>query len=210
MDKKKLLELNLSEEQADKVLQLIKSSHIDKAKFEQKEAEVKNLQAQLQERDEQISGLKKFEGDNEALKTKLKELETTNKAKADEYDKTLLVERKKSAVRFALLEDESGKPHDVSMVAGMFNLDNIILNDDGTIATGFKEQNDTLRKDKGFLFNSVEQGKEDKGTKRFGSTPPDGQKKPPVTDTPENFGARLAQSKLAMLGIKPKSDNNEQ
>lgn len=207
MDKKKLLELGLTEEQATKVLEGLKAGYVDKAKFEQKETEAKNLSEQLTERDNQIKELKKFEGDNDALKTKLKELEDTNKAKADEYDKTLLIERKKSAIRLALLEDEAGKPHDVSMVAGMFNLDTINLNEDGTIASGYKEQNETLRKDKGFLFNTVQQGGEDKGTKRIGSTPADGQKKPPATDTPESFGARLAQNKLQMLGIKPKENN---
>ncbi len=206
MDKQKLLEMGLTDEQAKKVLDALKAGYVTKDSYDQKETEVKNLTTQLEERDTQITELKKFEGDSKDLKEKLKEMENTNKAKSEEYTKTLLLERKKSAIRFALLEDEGGKPHDVSMVAGMFNLDNINLNEDGTIASGFKEQNDTLRKDKAFLFNKVEQ-QQGKGTKRFGDTPPDGTKNPPPTDSPESFGARLAQNKLQMMGINTNTEN---
>jgi len=197
MDKKKLLEMGLTEEQAKQILQTLKEQYVDKTTVDQKDVEITNLKDQVKQRDTQIQSLQKFEGDNEELKTKLKEMETTNQAKADEYNKTLQLERKKSAIRFALLEDEGGKPYDVSMVAGMFNLDNINLNEDGTIANGFKEQNETLRQQKAFLFNTTQQG-----SKRMGSTPPDGQQGNPPADTPQAFGARLAQSKLQMMGIK--------
>lgn len=205
MDKKKLLEMGLTEEQATKVLKEIKDGFVTKDTLEQKQTEVTNLTEQVKQRDQQIESLKKFEGDNEQLKTKLQEMETTNKQKTDEYAKNLLVERKKSAIRFALLEDEGGKPYDVSMVAGMFNLDNINLNEDGTIANGFKEQNENLRKDKAFLFTQPEQG----GSKKVGKVPPDGSGGAPTTDTPEAFGARLAKNKLQMMGIKI-TENNEQ
>jgi len=207
MDKKKLLEMGLTEEQAKQILETLKAGYVDKATLSAKQLEVTNLNEQLKQRDEQIQSLKKFEGDNEELKSKIKEMESTNKTAADEHTKSLLLERKKSAIRFALLEDEAGKPHDVSMVAGMFNLDTINLNEDGSIANGFKEQNETLRKEKAFLFNSVQQGTKEKGTKRVGSTPGDGQDKPPVTDTPEAFGARLAQTRLQQMGIKVKTED---
>jgi len=197
MDKKTLLEMGLTEEQATKILQTLKEQYVVKATIDEKDVEITNLKKQVEERDDQIKSLEKFEGDNEQLKAKLDEMKTTNDAKTEEYNKTLLLERKKSAIRFALLEDEGGKPHDVAMVAGMFNLDNINLNEDGTIANGFKEQNENLRKEKAFLFNTTKPG-----TKKFGSTPPDGQDKNPPVDTPESFGARLAQTKLQQLGIK--------
>lgn len=202
MDKKKLLEMGLTEEQAKQVLEALKAGYVDKASLSAKEVEVNNLNEQLKQRDEQIQSLKKFEGDNEELKTKIKEMESTNKAAADEHTKTLLLEKKKSAIRFALLEDEAGKPHDVSMVAGMFNLDNINLNEDGSIANGFKEQNETLRKEKAFLFSNNQTQQKEKGTRRVGNTPGDGQDNPPATDTPEAFGARLAQTRLQQMGIK--------
>jgi len=210
MDKKKLLEMGVSEEQATNILNMVKSNYVDKSTFEQNKVELSNLKEQVKQRDEQIQSLKKFEGDNESLKAKIKEMESTNKTKDEEYSKTLLLEKKKSAIRFALLEDESGKPYDVSMVAGMFNLDNVNLNEDGTIANGFKEQNETLRKEKAFLFNTAtNQPGNNAGTKRVGSTPADGQNNPPKTDTPEAFGARLAQNKLQMMGIKVNSENNK-
>lgn len=206
MDKQKLQEMGLTEEQVKQVLDALKKGYVAKATFEQKETEIKSLKEQVQERDTQIESLKKFEGNNAELQTKIKEMETNNKTKADEYTKTLLQERKKSAVKFALLEDEGGKPYDVAMVAGMFNLDNINLNEDGSIANGFKEQNESLRKDKAFLFNVTQPGPQNTGTKRIGNTPADGQNNPPPADTPENFGAKLAQNKLQMMGIKPKTE----
>lgn len=207
MNKQQLQEMGLTEEQIKNVLDGLKKGYVDKATYDQKEAEVKNLTEQVKERDTQIESLKKFEGDNGQLQEKIKEMETANKAKTDEYTKSLLQERKKSAVRFALLEDEGGKPYDVAMVAGMFNLDNINLNEDGSIANGFKEQNEALRKDKAFLFNAAQQqGQQNPGTKRVGNTPADGTKNPPAPDTPENYGAKLAQSRLQMMGIKPKTE----
>lgn len=208
MDKQKLLEMGLTEEQAKQILDSLKKGYVDKVTFEQKTKELETLNEQVKQRDEQIESLKKFEGDNTQLQTKIKEMESTNKAKADEYTKTLLQERKKSAVRFALLEDEGGKPYDVSMVAGMFNLDTINLNEDGSIANGFKEQNEALRKDKAFLF-AAQQTQGNAGTRRFGNTPPDGQDKPPATDTPESFGARLAQTRLQQMGIKVKAQDSQ-
>jgi len=202
MDKKTLLEMGLTEEQATKILQTVKEQYVVKTTVDEKDVEITNLKKQVQERDTQIKSLEKFEGDNEQLKAKLEEMKTTNEAKTEEYNKTLLLERKKSAIRFALLEDEGGKPHDVSMVAGMFNLDNVNLNEDGTIANGFKEQNETLRKEKAFLFNTVKSG-----AKKFGSTPPDGKEANPPVDTPESFGARLAQTKLQQMGIKVKTED---
>ncbi len=203
MDKKKLLEMGLTEEQAKQVLDSLKANYVTKDSYDQQEVKVTNLTTQLKERDEQITELKKFEGDSKQLQEKITELETTNKAKSDEYANTLLLERKKSAIRFALLEDEGGKPHDVAMVAGMFNLDNINLNEDGTIASGYKEQNENLRQQKAFLFNTPQQ----QGSKRMGTPPADGQNNQPPVDTPEAFGARLAQTKLQMMGIK--TDNNK-
>lgn len=202
MDKKTLLEMGLNEEQATKILQTVKEEYVSKTSSDQKDVELTNLKEQLKQRDDQIKSLEKFEGDNEQLKAKLDEMKTANENKTEEYNKTLLLERKKSAIRFALLEDEGGKPFDVSMVAGMFNLDNINLNEDGSIANGFKEQNETLRKDKAFLFNTAQNG-----TKRVGITPPDGKEGNPPVDTPEAFGSRLAQNKLQMMGIKPNTDN---
>lgn len=199
--KKKLAELGLTEEQTKQILDTLKESYVEKSALEQTTTELNNLKQQVKDRDGQIKSLQKFEGDNEELKKKLEEMESTNKTKSDEYNNTLLLERKKNAVRFALLEDEGGKPFDVAMVAGMFNLDTINLNEDGTIANGFKEQNENLREQKAFLFSTPDNG----GTKKVGSTPPDGQKKKEI-DTPEAFGARLAQNKLQMLGIKTDSD----
>lgn len=201
MDKKKLMETGLTEDQATKVLEMLKQGYVEKSKVEQTETEVNSLKEQVKQRDDQLKSLKKFEGDNQELTKKLEEMEKSNQEKTDEWNKTLLLERKKSAIRLALLEDEAGKPHDVSMVAGMFNLDTINLNEDGTISNGFKEQNETLRKDKAFLFTTPNGS----GTKRVGNTPPDGTNNPPAVDTPESFGTRLAQNKLKMLGIEPKN-----
>lgn len=206
MDKKKLLEMGLTEEQATAIVKELKASYVDKGTLDQVKEQVSQLTEQVKERDSQIESLKKFEGDAQALQDKLKEMEESNKTKNAEYVTNLLTERKKNAIRLALLEDESGKPYDVSMVAGMFNLDNINLNEDGTIANGFKEQNETLRKDKAFLFNTTQQQTKENGFKRVGTTPADGKQNGEQVDTPEAYGARLAQAKLQMMGISQNTD----
>lgn len=213
MTKEQLLAAGLTEEQATNILKLhkeaIDGNYVPKHRFDEVNTELKTTKEQVIERDKQIAELKKFEGDSKALQEKITALENENAAKDKEYKANLALERKKNAIRLALLEDENGKPYDVDMVMGLFNLEQIVIDEEtGKIRSGFKEQNEAIRKEKAFLFSPKEdanKGGDGKpaGWKPTGTPPADGDKGGKGADPSVSFGKSLAQIKLGMMGIKP-------
>lgn len=209
MTKEQLLALGLSEEQATNILKLhkeaIDGNYVAKHRFDEVNGELTQSKEQVKERDKQITELKKFEGDSKALQEKITALETDNATKDKEYKANLALERKKNAIKLALLEDENGKPHDADMVMGLFNLELVVIDEaTGKISSGYKEQNDSIRKEKPFLFSAKEQPKPGTpGWKPAGNPPADGDKGAAGTDPSISYGKSLAQIKLGMMGIKP-------
>ena len=213
MTKEQLLAAGFTEEQATTILKLHKEAidgqYVAKHRFDEVNGELKTAKEQVTERDKQITELKKFEGDTKALQEKITALETDNATKDKEYQSKLNQERKMNAVKLALLEDENGKPHDVDMVMGLFNLEQVVIDEaTGKISSGFKEQNDAIRKEKAFLFSpkeDVNKGGDGKpaGWKPAGTPPADGDKGGGGADPSISFGKSLAQIKLGMMGIKP-------
>ncbi len=214
MKKEQLLALGFTEEQVTNILKLYKEAidgnYVAKHRFDEVNEELKTIKEQVKERDKQIADLKKFEGDAKTLQEKISALEAENAAKDKEYKANLALERKKNAIKLALLEDENGKPHDVDMVMGLFNLEQVVIDEEtGKITAGYKEQNEALRKEKAFLFGEKQPagGSEDKnknpGWKPQGQTPPDGNGGQGGTDPSISYGKHLAQLKLGMMGIQP-------
>jgi hypothetical protein len=213
MTKEQLLAAGFTEEQATNILKLYKEAidgnYVPKHRFDEVNAELKTTKEQVKERDTQIKELKKFEGDSKALQDKIAELEAANADKDKEYQSNLALERKKNAIRLALLEDENGKPYDAEMVMGLFNLEQVLIDEaTGKITSGYKEQNEALRKEKAFLFSpkeDINKGGDGKpaGWKPQGQTPPDGNGGQGGTDPSISYGKSLAQIKLGMMGIKP-------
>lgn len=208
MTKEQLLEAGFNDQQATTILDIYKKSldgkYVPKYRFDEVNTELKSTREQVAERDKQIGELKQLNGDSEALKTKIEELTRTNKEKDDEYKKALALEKKKNAIKLELLEDHEGKPHDTEMVMGLFDLDKVELDENtGKITKGFKEQRDTIRKEKVFLFEAKPTQKDDPvGWKPKGTNPKDGDGEPgPATS--EAYGKSLAAIKLGMMGIKP-------
>ena len=214
MTREQLLALGFTEEQVTNILKVhketIDGSYVPKHRFDEVNGELTQSKDQVKERDTQIKELKKFEGDSKALQDKITELETANSDKDKEYQSNLALERKKNAIRLSLLEDENGKPHDAEMVMGLFNLEQVLIDEaTGKITSGYKEQNDALRKEKAFLFGEKQPagGGDDKnknpGWKPQGQTPPDGNGGQGGTDPSISYGKSLAQIKLGMMGIQP-------
>lgn len=154
MDEKELLELGVAKEVAAKVA----SASIKELESVRTQAssELTKLKAQVTERDGQITELKKFKGSQEELQKKIEELENENKVKSAEFEKALLIERKNNAIRSSLISDPLGKPHDVDLVIGMVDIDKVSVDENGKIVGGFKEQLDTIKKEKAFLFQKAE------------------------------------------------------
>ena len=213
MTKEQLLAAGFTEEQATNILKLhkeaIDGNYVAKHRFDEVNGELKTSKEQVTERDKQITDLKKFEGDTKALQEEITTLESDNATKDKEYKANLALERKKNAIKLALLEDENGKPHDADMVMGLFNLEQVVIDEStGKISSGYKEQNDSIRKEKTFLFSAKEdggKGGEGKpaGWKPAGTPPADGDKGGAGSDPSISYGKSLAQIKLGMMGIKP-------
>ena len=214
MTKEQLLEAGFTEEQATNILKLhkeaIDGNYVAKHRFDEVNGELKMAKEQVTERDIQITDLKKFEGDTKALQEKITALETDNAAKDTEYQSKLNQERKMNAVKLALLEDESGKPHDADMVMSLFNLEQVTIDETtGKITGGFKEQHENIRKEKAFLFSTKEESGADKkpGWKPAGDPPADGDKGGGGGDPSVSYGKSLAQIKLGMMGVKPTGES---
>jgi hypothetical protein len=198
----------------------IENSYVPIHRFNEVNTELKNTKTALTERDTQITQLKKFEGTAAELQTKVTQLETDNKGKDEQYKKEIAAERKRNAVKFSLLEDAEGKPHDVDMVMGLFNLEQITIEDaTGKVSTGFKEQRDNLRKEKAFLFetkagdgagnnnqNNQNSGNQNQNTgwKPKGNPPASGSDNNAGTGAEAaSYGKSLAAIKLGMMGKAP-------
>ena len=182
MDKIKavLKEMGLSDEQIDKfVKEAINDKFIPKHRFDEVNEKNKQLEADVKDRDTQINNLKKFEGDNATLKTKIEELETANKQKDEENAKAIKTLKIDNAINYAL--DGKVEKGYADLVLGLIDKNSIILKDDGTVA-GLDEQIEKIRTDKPKLFKEVseddgdEGGEENKGWSFKGDNPNDSQK----------------------------------
>lgn len=215
MDKEALKQLGLSEEQITSILDLhtqtLDGKFIPKHRFDEVNTEVKSLKTQLTERDTQIADLKKFEGTAEELKKQVENLQTENQTKTAEYEQELAMERKKNAVKLALLEDAEGRPHDADMVLGLFNLDEIEVDaETGKITSGYDDQNKRIREEKVFLFTTDPQPAPTPGGvgwKPKGNPPADGDNGGGKGDTSTSYGKSLAKQRLAMAGITESQDS---
>lgn len=91
MNKEELIALGLTEEQANKVLEINKDM-IPYTRFKEVNDEKNELKNQLSNRDTQLKELAKITKDNEELNSKIKELQESNKNAQTEYENKNLVE----------------------------------------------------------------------------------------------------------------------
>lgn len=189
MNKEALVALGITEEVAQKILTLhkndINGNYIPKTRFDDVNEQLKEVRKQVEERDTQIAGLKKFEGSNKELTDKVKELQEQNKQKAAEFEKQLKENKIKNAVKASL----GDSVFDSSLVMGLIDLTKVDLDDKDEIKSGLKEQVEALQKEKAFLFKKA--GAPNPKIKITGSEPTDGDGKD-GPDTSVNFAKNLA------------------
>ncbi|MGG1598044.1 phage scaffolding protein [Paenibacillus naphthalenovorans] len=127
----------------------------------------KQLEADLKDRDKQLTDLKKNAGDNEELKKKIEQLEADNKAATERYEARI----KDMAVSTAIKLAVAGQVHDPDLVAGLLDKTKIEIDENGNVKAGLDDQIKALRESKAFLF--VEQ--KPAGQPKFkGASPADG------------------------------------
>lgn len=168
MDLKELLGEELykqvTEKAGDHKLAVVSDgSWFPKSKFDEVNEAKKSLESALKERDQQLADLKKSAEGNEALQTKIKELEEANKQAVEKYE----TERTNNALKYAL----HGKVHDPDLVIRLLDKSKIELDDAGNVKAGFEDQLKALQESKAFLF--VPEKKEE-GFQFRGMQPADG------------------------------------
>lgn len=149
---KDILGDNYTEDIEKKISQEIGKSFVAKADFNAKNDSLKNLEAQVHERDTQLETLKKSTGDAEALKEQITQLQAANAAQAKTYAEEIKQLKINNAVETALV---GAKAKNVKAAMALLNLDKAELSEDGTVK-GLAEQIKALTEgpDTGFLFET--------------------------------------------------------
>lgn len=173
MDLKELLGEELYNQVAEKVgenkLAIVSDGNwFPKEKFDEANTAKKKAEESLKERDKQLEELKKSSGDNEALKQQIEALQTENKTAREQYE----AEKQELKLNTALKLDLGNSVHDVDMVISLLDKSIIELGDDGSIKKGYKEQIETLRDGKSFLFVPEQAAPTFRGMSPTDGTPP--------------------------------------
>lgn len=144
-----------------KVSDEIGKNFVARADFNAKSEEVKNLNAQLVERDKQLEGLKKV--DAEGLQQQIKNLQEENKRAKDTYDEQLNKIKFEHAIDTALT---GAKARNTKAVSALLDRETITFKDGKLL--GLDEQLKTLKKDNAYLFEEDKPNDPVKGVKPLG------------------------------------------
>lgn len=178
MDKKKLMEMGLSEEQADAVMKELDGAFVPKTRFNEV-TEAKNAAEKLaKDTAGQLQTLKAA-GDPAELAKKLEEAKTAANTLKTDYEKQIKDMAVSSAVKLAVSADA----HDPDLVASLLDHSKITLDDKGKLS-GHDDQIKTLREGKPFLFKPTADDGKKKDTTITGFTPADGKDQGKGTDDP--------------------------
>ena len=145
-----LKEHGLSEEQINFVMaQNGKDVNALNDKINGLTSERDGLQKQIDDRDEQLTTLKKSAKDNEELQSQIKQLQDENKTAKQNYQDQLAKQNKSFKIEGALRD---AKAKNIKTVLPLIDTEKVSVNDDGTL-NGLSEQLDNIKQDNGFLFS---------------------------------------------------------
>ena len=108
------------------------------------------LQKQIDDRDEQLTTLKKSAKDNEELQSQIKQLQDENKTAKQNYQDQLAKQNKSFKIEGALRD---AKAKNIKTVLPLIDTEKVSVNDDGSL-NGLSEQLDAVKKDNSFLFEA--------------------------------------------------------
>lgn len=192
--KEALKKLGIEESQIEKIDTEVRKElplhFVPKSQYNEISEVKKRLESDVAERDKQIETLGKTAGLSDTLKQELEKVQAENKAAKEQYESDM----KDLKLNTALKLDLGNSVHDVDMVISLLDKSIIDLGEDGSIKKGYKEQIETLRDGKSFLFVPE---KESKPT--FSGFTPAGSKD--KNDPPSSVGASFAQT--ANQGSQP-------
>lgn len=151
MNKEQLIEMGLTEEQAEKVLAAYKEdlkNFIPKTRFDEVNETKKELEQQIKERDKQLKELGEKVKGNEELEKQIKELQDSNQKAKDEYETKIKNITLDNAIKLALKENKA-KYED--LLISKFDREKLTIKDDGTVE-GLDEQIKSLKEGYKDLF----------------------------------------------------------
>lgn len=157
MNKEQLLELGLTEEQADKVLNMHKevlSGFIPKTRFDEVNETKKDLEQQIRDRDKQLKDLQEKVKGNEELEKTIKELQEANKATKEQYEDKIRDMTINAAIQSKLTD---AKYPDLLLTK--FDRSKLSIAEDGTVL-GIDEQLTALKEQYKDLFKPDLKGRE--------------------------------------------------
>ena len=156
MKKEELIAKGLSEEHAqiavDAWTEAMKG-FIPKSRFDEVNTAKADLEKQVADRDKQLKDLKDAAKDNEALQTKITELEDANKQVKKDYEAKIKDMKLTSAIKDQLVDCKYP-----DLVVDKFDRSKLILAEDGTIS-GLTEQLKTVKETYKELFTPPVSGK---------------------------------------------------
>jgi len=135
----------------DKYIIVEEESHIPKSKFETIRQEKKEVQEQLDERDNQLETLKKQAKDHDNLKATVEEMQEKNEKLKEEYETKMKETKLDMAIENELIKEKARNP---DAVKALLNKDAISLDEDGNVV-GLPEQLDNLKEEEDYLFGET-------------------------------------------------------
>lgn len=157
MTKEQLIEMGLTEEQADKVLAAHKESltgFIPKARFDEVNETKKDLEQQIVERDKQLKKLQEKAKGNEELEKTIKELQETNKATKEQYEDKIKDITINAAIQSKLTDAKYPE-----LLINKFDKSKLSIAEDSTVL-GIDEQLAVLKEQYQDLFKPDVKGKD--------------------------------------------------
>jgi len=166
MTKEQLIEMGLTEEQADKILAAHKEElkgYIPKTRFDEVNETKKDLEQQIRDRDKQLKDLQEKVKGNEELEKTIKELQEANKATKEQYEAKI-----KDMTITAAIQSKLTDAKYPDLLLTKFDRSKLSIAEDGTVL-GIDEQLTALKEQYKDLFKPDLKGREPNNT---GGTPP--------------------------------------
>ncbi len=139
----------VQEKLGDKKIDIVNDGRwIPKSKFDDVNTEKNEYKEQIDNLNKELGKLKNKIKDDDEISKKIGELEKEIENKEQEMEKI----RKTNAIKFEVLK---ANPNDVADILPHLKDDTITIAEDGTI-TGLKEQLESLKENKPYLFKQVE------------------------------------------------------
>lgn len=145
----------LEDEVISKIVESYKTESVKyvmpKDKFNEVNAENKQLKQDVADRDKQLNDLKDKSTKDVDLQAEITRLQEENKTAKEKYESDIYNTKLNNEIEKSLL---AAKAKDLNIARAAFNLDDVKL-EDGKLV-GFSEQLDSIKESHGYLFGSEE------------------------------------------------------